>query len=68
MLQLESEGHLEAEFLLSQGICLFLKVFQVIGGGPPTLWKIIFFTQCLLIHMLIIPRKYLQSSIETDVD
>lgn len=22
----------------------------------------------LLIHMLIIPRKYLQSSIETDVD
>lgn len=44
MLQLESEGHLETEFLLSQGICLFFLGFQVIGGGPFTLWKIIFFT------------------------
>lgn len=67
MVQFESKSCLLQNACSGEVIPLFYLDLQLIGQGPPTLWRAIRSTQSLLISMLILSQKLPHRNIQNDV-
>lgn len=71
-LEFDSKGSPLAEFLLAWGrevrVSVFVLLRPPIEWGPPTLWKVIYFTQIPPIKMLTTPKETVSQKHQNIVD